>query len=322
MKHKGIELKEITVPQAFDPPKQMFVWDDSDDCKAPYVRTVYAVIRTVNGTTQAVGDCSLRWVHCAEIPEEPKPRRATNREMSKWLAQGNGEMSEGGWRFDGHAYDLDKANVEVSNRINVRKWEDAYWHEPTVDYMGIEDKSADDTNVTTDAIEGKRNIAKAAILPKAYSDPNFFKEIEVKIGNQIWMNQNLNLNDGGEGIYYNKEYNAHYYTWEAAKRIADKIPGWHLPSRKEWDELIEATGNDAANLRANAWDGNDKYGFAAIPAGHWYNGFLDVDFDAYFWTSELDGSYAWSRHIDDETSVHDDEYNQISGFSVRLVKDN
>ena len=27
MKYKGIELKEVTKPQLFDPPKKMFVWD-------------------------------------------------------------------------------------------------------------------------------------------------------------------------------------------------------------------------------------------------------------------------------------------------------
>lgn len=323
MKYKGKELKEITVPQAFDPPKQMFVWDNDVNCDEPLVQTVYAVIRTLAGTTQAVGPASSRWLHCAEIPEEPKSRRATNRELSKWLAQGNGEKSEGDWRFDGHAYERDKANVEVSNKINVRKWEDAYWHEPTVDYMGIKDKSAVDTNATSECIDGERKIGEADLWNRACSDENYFKETEVKIGNQVWMNKNLDVSDGGEDIYFNKDNGEYYYTWEAAKRIADKIPGWHLPSRKEWDELIEATGNDAANLRAKSWEGTDKYGYAVIPASYCHMGFSSASSDAYFWTSESKGSSAWYRGIGTARRVEEglNAY-QSCGFSVRLVKDN
>ena len=31
MKYKGIELKEITEPQIFNPPKKMLVWDREQD---------------------------------------------------------------------------------------------------------------------------------------------------------------------------------------------------------------------------------------------------------------------------------------------------
>lgn len=30
MKYKGVELKPITTPQAFNPPKEMLVWDVED----------------------------------------------------------------------------------------------------------------------------------------------------------------------------------------------------------------------------------------------------------------------------------------------------
>lgn len=318
MKYKGKTLKEITTLQLFDPPKKMLVWWN----ETPYEKLVSAIVKTKEGI-RAITDSLSNWPHCAEIPEEPKMRRATNRELAKWLVTGIGEYrNQIGLVSNYYTYDESETDMEVCSYFTVRKWDDTDWHEPTVDYMGIEDKSGVDTNATSECIDGERKIVKAAILPKAYSDPNFFKETEVKIGNQIWMNQNLNLNDGGKGIYFNEEYNAHYYTWEAAKRIADKIPGWHLPSRKEWDELIEAIGNDAANLKANAWDGNDKYGFAAIPAGYWYSGFINVGSYAYFWTSEPYGSNAWYRYIDAGTSVDEDYDSQYGGFSVRLVKDN
>jgi len=386
MKYKGKELKEITTPQVFDPPKQMFVWEDVADCKAPYVRTVSAVIRTINGTTQVVGDCSLRWQHCAEIPEEPKPRRATNRELAKWLAQGKGEWgiskcgvidkAEIGW-----FYDTGYENQTLQSVLRVRKWDDAEWHEPTVDYMGIEDKQVNtktiarydvtdkygnqysvrftenglkvfptpvsiekseeiislackqfpelangntttfDHNATSECIDGERKIVEADLWNRACSDENYFKETEVKIGNQVWMNKNLDVSDGGEGIFYNEENDEYYYTWDAAKRIADKILGWHLPSRKEWYKLVKTTGYDSTNLRAKSWNGTDKYGFSAVPAGLWYNGFSTVGSYAYFWTSEPDGSNAWDRYIGTGTSVYEGSNSQYLGFSVRLVKD-
>lgn len=298
MKYKGKELKEITTPQIIDPPKKMIVWGD---CVEPEVQFVYAIVRTKNGKTQAIGD--WRWEHCAEIPEEPKPRRATNRELAMWLAQGKGEQFEGGCVIHRHSYLPDNTNKEVGDGFMIRKWEDMEWHEPTVDYMGIEDP----------ALCGSK-------MPY-FTEPDYFKKTEVKIGNQTWMNKNLDVSDGGEGIFFNKDNGEYYYTWAAAKRIADKIPGWHLPSREEWDELVEATGNDAANLREKSWEGTDKYGFSAVPAGNWYNGFYGVGSYADFWTSEPNGSNAWNRDIDTGASVNENNYYQYHGFSVRLVKD-
>lgn len=78
----------------------------------------------------------------ALLPEKPAPRRATNRELAKWLAQGNGE-----WRYGesdrvhsniGFGYDGNKENNTLDEKVMIRKWDDAEWHEPTVDYMGIE----------------------------------------------------------------------------------------------------------------------------------------------------------------------------------------
>lgn len=140
MKYKGIELKEITTPQVFDPPKEMLVWSD---CNSSDTQTVYAVIRTLKGTTQVVCNGNLRYLHCADIPEEPKPRRATNRELAKWLATGIGEwcMKNGTGRIGAntnYGYSEYEENQNVTDGVLIRKWEDTDWHEPTVDYMGIE----------------------------------------------------------------------------------------------------------------------------------------------------------------------------------------
>lgn len=76
-------------------------------------------------------------------PEAEKP--VTNREMARWLAQGNGEYC---WydAEDGFVskcgielrYFEDNANEKVV-RVKIRKWEDSEWHEPSRQYMGLEE---------------------------------------------------------------------------------------------------------------------------------------------------------------------------------------
>ena len=137
MKYNGIELKEFTSDEhvAFNPPKKMLVWDENIKARKDLVyayipkRFVYKVIGH-----------SCAWQHCAEIPEEPNPRRATNLELMKWLAQGNGYCtnalnSEVGATYEFYA---DIADKPCSESFHIRKWEDKEWHEPTADYMGLE----------------------------------------------------------------------------------------------------------------------------------------------------------------------------------------
>lgn len=137
MKYKGIELKEFESekPVLFDPPKLMFVWNDGDN--EPATEQVFAFIPNrcypVIGTNDNLD-------HCAEIPEV-MCRRATNRELAKWLAQGSGQYKvSGGIRiWTDHPYDIGQDDDACSNFIKVRKWCDKEWHEPTREYLGLED---------------------------------------------------------------------------------------------------------------------------------------------------------------------------------------
>ena len=131
MKYKGIELKQITTSQIFDPPKEMLVWDYVDS--APFKMPVHAIVASKTFPVIAEeGD----YQYCAEIPETP---RVTNRELSKWLAKGHGEYrNQIGAVSNLYIYVDLETDVAVPSYIRVRKWDDADWHEPTVDYMGIE----------------------------------------------------------------------------------------------------------------------------------------------------------------------------------------
>lgn len=155
MNYKGMPLVELTTPQVFEQPKKMLVWDYTVTCNEPSIQTVYAVIMKENGTTQAIGEC-CRWSHCAEIPEEPKPRRATNRELSKWLATGNGEYTNQiGNACSAYTYDEQESDKEVNSLFKVRKWDDTDWHEPTVDYMAIDDKQVGTSHVARYVVTDK-----------------------------------------------------------------------------------------------------------------------------------------------------------------------
>ncbi len=135
MKYKGIELTEFTSdkPVVFDPPRKMLCWDYG--CK-PCEDMVDGYFPNRSG--HVLGSFEI-WTHCAEIPEEPKPRRATNRELAKWLAQGNGQFTSKAI-YAWASLDVVKGNEDspCNSDWRVRKWDDTEWHEPTVDYMGLE----------------------------------------------------------------------------------------------------------------------------------------------------------------------------------------
>lgn len=85
---------------------------------------------------------SLTACHNIEPPNPPKPRRATNRELARWLIEGNAQIqhSDSDMVYVGWNYNEYEDDFPCSNDVLVRKWSDTEWHEPTVDYLGIDDK--------------------------------------------------------------------------------------------------------------------------------------------------------------------------------------
>lgn len=160
---------------------------------------------------------------------------------------------------------------------------------------------------------------------------NDFNPKTVTIGNQVWMAENLAIDDGGEGIYHNPDNNEYYYTWDAAMRIANSIPGWHVPTALEWDEAALACGatekhyNDNPNFSSyykSAQELKDK--LAIKLAGYRYSGsFFNLGSLAYFWTaSEYSSSSAYNRYFSTGASMLSNNYNKTcNAYSVRLVKE-
>jgi uncharacterized protein (TIGR02145 family) len=192
-----------------------------------------------------------------------------------------------------------------------------------------------------------------SILFSEFKDPrdgNVYRT--VKIGNQVWMAENLRYNIEGSCCYDNDEANCQkygrLYTWEAAKKACPT--GWHLPIREEWDVLSDfaVDGRKEINLENDndtsycwpgagtklksrtGWyedygNGTDEYDFSALPGG---NCGADGNFYSggnygYWWTATEYGSdraYGRSMYFD-EDYISEGDGNKGNGFSVRCVKD-
>jgi len=160
----------------------------------------------------------------------------------------------------------------------------------------------------------------------------------VKMGNQEWMTNNLNVdtfrngdaipqattdeewekaweegkpawcyydNDPKNGDKYGKLYN-----WYAVTDPRGLAPsGWHIPSDAEWTILTDNLGGkDEAGHKMKSqagWDdegnGSNASGFSGLPGGNrdYYGTFNDVGYTGYWWSStEDDASNAWYRILD------------------------
>ena len=132
-------MKEVTYEdwQKNPTPRMMWVWDDKvgDKVKRKVIyfnenkHTHYPIIVLCSG-----GAITSGYKHCAEI-EEPKTRRMTNRELSRWLREK--PTRECKWSFDGcvcsvHTYNEKCENEEVHKDVVIREG-DGEWREPLVE---------------------------------------------------------------------------------------------------------------------------------------------------------------------------------------------
>jgi uncharacterized protein (TIGR02145 family) len=176
----------------------------------------------------------------------------------------------------------------------------------------------------------------------------------VKIGNQVWMAENLNYNAEGSKCYDNDPANCgiygRLYNWATAMALPPDCnssscsfqisakhkgicpSGWHIPSDAEWQTLVNfAGGNEIAGKKLktkNEWksgNGDDAYGFSALPGGLGVSGgyFLNVGNYGFWWSaSEYDSDDAYYRgmHYSSEDVYYFSDFK--SGLlSVRCLQD-
>jgi len=152
----------------------------------------------------------------------------------------------------------------------------------------------------------------------------------VRIGQQIWMTENLRL-DVGEGSYCYENDPARciemgrLYTWEAASTAADRIPGWHLPSREDWLTLIASSGPDSLAYRVMI---SEEFGFSPqwsgvrVASGQ----FRAIELKTVnYWSSTVspqDSTLAWSVAVMSNLEIiSPHNYPRVNACSVRLIRD-
>lgn len=152
----------------------------------------------------------------------------------------------------------------------------------------------------------------------------------VKIGDQVWMAKNMNLETENSWCYDNLPQNCEkygrLYTWDAAKKVCPS--GWHLPSKEEFEKLLANVGETPEewgnNLRAKDWEnGLDKNGFSALPAGRYHSDFktfVGLGYYARFWSSTGFGAeFAFLLYVDAYARLDGNDKAYV--FSVRCIKD-
>ncbi|MDR2593949.1 MAG: fibrobacter succinogenes major paralogous domain-containing protein [Fibromonadaceae bacterium] len=188
--------------------------------------------------------------------------------------------------------------------------------------------------------ERSKRASKGAIQADPIKDTRDGKTYKtVKIGEQIWMAENLNIDieTGNSECYENNEANCkkygRLYDWETAMDACPK--GWHLPSGEEWDKLLHyvdgsTNGTESSYTSKTAgkylkaksgWNNNgngtDNYGFSALSGsndGRWWSS------SEYTWEGDNRSFYAYSRNIGNSESVLSAFASKGSLFSVRCLQ--
>lgn len=173
----------------------------------------------------------------------------------------------------------------------------------------------------------------------------------VKIGDQVWLAENLDFKFGGLVVgssgssdsepranYYNNDESTYgvngnkyglLYNWAAVQYLEDNksqfFPGWHVSSREDWDVLVSQVGGTSvagAVLKAiSGWDdggnGNGDTNFNMPPSGYYYSNSIGAGNSARLWAFQRQRIYM-SSSSDGVDFLYP---NVAQQFSVRLVKD-
>ena len=131
-------MKEVTYEewQKNPTPRMMWVWDSSENNKKQR-KVIYIskedIIYPVIALSHSDIDSS-RYKHCAEI-EEPKTRRMTNKELSRWLREKPTRECKyltSDYICNTFDYREYKQDEEVHEDMRIRE-DDGEWKEPLVE---------------------------------------------------------------------------------------------------------------------------------------------------------------------------------------------
>jgi len=175
----------------------------------------------------------------------------------------------------------------------------------------------------------------------------------------IYDPKNVNTTISNAEIQANCTKYGRLYDWETAKKVCPS--GWHLPSNKDWDKLVRYIDGDTGTYTSeysayesptagrylksksgwnNSGNGEDKYGFSALPSGggkdrswevaYQYSAvdFRDVGYQGWWWSSSAyyydystgrsDGYYWNMDYRNDSVSYYRASSSVL--YSVRCVQ--
>lgn len=133
-------MKEVTYEewQKNPTPRMMWVWDSNESNKKQRKVIYFLENKDESFPVLALnyyGTIPDNYRHCAEI-EEPKTRRMTHKELSRWLRENTTrEFMDSKDReliFCHHSYYEDEASKEVPGAFLIRE-NDGAWREPLVE---------------------------------------------------------------------------------------------------------------------------------------------------------------------------------------------
>lgn len=165
-----------------------------------------------------------------------------------------------------------------------------------------------------------------------FKDPRDGKSYSwLRIGNQIWMTQNLDRDTAGGICYENRPEKCsvygRLYDWSTARQVCPA--DWHLPTTTEWDTLFQRAGGvtkAAASLKDwRLWDGIDDLGFRALPGGDHRNKlFSGIEGAGRYWTASVlqNGTRPLTeflQSVSERAFTYDED--PTTGASVRCVLD-
>lgn len=183
----------------------------------------------------------------------------------------------------------------------------------------------------------------------------------VKIGQQVWMSENLSTGmfSNGDPIPEAKTEEEWVKAGEAGKPAWMAVPadanlgetagklyngftvtdprglapkGWHIPTDEEWNNLAGSLGGkEAATLKLKSktgWtegaEGTNESGFNGLPAGKITpDGYAeDYIYFGFWWSNTPDEEFQKNRNLDSENYPFDSASSfRQAGLSVRCVKD-
>jgi uncharacterized protein (TIGR02145 family) len=152
-------------------------------------------------------------------------------------------------------------------------------------------------------------------------DGTWYKWIRMKDGNK-WMAENLRYNLTSSYCYDNNSQNClkygRLYTWKSAQKVCPN--GWHLPSKTEWNDLIQQYGGEGEKAYNKLVPSKFEIQFSGFrysdgtfvkirqEGNYWSNDGVGVDYSYGFYFSKKDKSLEGGSGFDG------------NAFSCRCVK--